>query len=118
MPRLLFQIVCQRRQQLPGVVVLGLLRGAQLAEGPQIRMQAALVVPLGGIAPVVQGVEPHPADVLDLPEEVILLRLRNAAQEDARMGEYQFALVSSDRESDYARFTALLTTLGMRTSLA
>ena len=50
-------------------------------------------------------------------EEVILLRLRNAAEEDARMGEYQFALVSADRESDYARFTALLTTLGMRTGL-
>lgn len=50
-------------------------------------------------------------------EEVILLRLRNAAEEDARQGEYQFALVSADRESDYARFTALLTTLGMRTTL-
>ena len=50
-------------------------------------------------------------------EEVILLRLRNAAEEDARMGEYQFALVSADRESDYARFTALLTALSMRTGL-
>ena len=50
-------------------------------------------------------------------EEVIQLRLRNAAAEDARMGEYQYALVSSDRESDYSRFTALLTTLGMRTTL-
>ena len=50
-------------------------------------------------------------------EEVIQLRLRNAAAEDARMGEYQCALVSADRESDYARFTALLTTLGMRTTL-
>ena len=50
-------------------------------------------------------------------EEVIQLRLRNAAAEDARMGEYQFALVSADRESDYSRFTALLTTLGMRTTL-
>ena len=51
-------------------------------------------------------------------EEVIQLRLRNAAAEDARMAEYQFALVSADRESDYARFTALLTTLGMRTGLS
>ena len=50
-------------------------------------------------------------------EEVILLRLRNAAEEDARQGEYQFALTSADREADYARFTALLTTLGMRTTL-
>jgi guanylate kinase len=50
-------------------------------------------------------------------EEVILLRLRNAAEEDARMDEYQFSLVSADRESDYARFTALLTALGMRTTL-
>ena len=33
-------------------------------------------------------------------EEVIQLRLRNAAAEDARMGEYQFTLVSADRESD------------------
>lgn len=49
--------------------------------------------------------------------EVIQLRLRNAAAEDARMGEYQYALVSADRESDYSRFTALLTTLGMRTTL-
>ena len=50
-------------------------------------------------------------------EEVILLRLRNAAEEDARMNEYQFSLVSADRESDYTRFTALLTALGMRTTL-
>ena len=50
-------------------------------------------------------------------EEVIQLRLRNAAAEDARMGEYQFALVSADRVSDYSRFTALLTTLSMRTTL-
>ena len=51
-------------------------------------------------------------------EEVIQLRLRNAAEEDARQGEYQYALVSADRESDYTRFTALLRTLGMRTSLS
>ncbi len=51
-------------------------------------------------------------------EEVIQLRLRNAAEEDARQGEYQFALVSADRESDYSRFSALLCALGMRTILA
>lgn len=51
-------------------------------------------------------------------EEVIQLRLHNAAEEDARQGEYQFALVSADREHDYAHFTALLTTLGMRTQLS
>ncbi len=50
-------------------------------------------------------------------EDVIQLRLRNAAAEDARQGEYQFALVSGDREQDYSRFLALLTTLSMRTSL-
>lgn len=50
-------------------------------------------------------------------EDVIQLRLHNAAMEDARQGEYQFALVSADKESDYARFTALLSTLSMRTCL-
>ncbi len=50
-------------------------------------------------------------------EDVIQLRLRNAAMEDARQHEYQFALVSADKESDYARFTALLSTLSMRTTL-
>lgn len=50
-------------------------------------------------------------------EDVIQLRLRNAAAEDARQGEYQFALVSGDREHDYARFRALLTALSMRTQL-
>ena len=50
-------------------------------------------------------------------EEVIALRLHNAAMEDARMGEYQYVLVSGDREHDYARFTTLLSALGMRTSL-
>lgn len=51
-------------------------------------------------------------------EDVIRLRLRNAATEDARQGEYQYALVSGDREADYARFLSLLTTLSMRTQLA
>ena len=51
-------------------------------------------------------------------EDVIQLRLHNAAMEDARQGEYQFALVSATKESDYARFTALLSTLAMRTCLA
>ena len=50
-------------------------------------------------------------------EDVIQLRLHNAAEEDARMGEYQFALISADKESDYSRFTALLSTLSMRTGL-
>lgn len=50
-------------------------------------------------------------------EDVIRLRLHNAATEDARCGEYQFELISGDREQDYARFTALLSTLSMRTSL-
>lgn len=50
-------------------------------------------------------------------EDVIRLRLHNAAMEDARSGEYQYLLTSGDREQDYARFTALLTALGMRTAL-
>ncbi len=51
-------------------------------------------------------------------EEVISLRLSNAAMEDARQGEYQFALISGDRDHDYARFTTLLAALSMRTALA
>lgn len=51
-------------------------------------------------------------------EDVILLRLRNAAAEDACMGLYGFTLVSGDRESDYTRFRALLTALSLRTQLA
>ena len=50
-------------------------------------------------------------------EEVIRLRLHNAAQEDARRGEYQYELISADREHDYACFTTLLSALAMRTSL-
>ncbi len=49
--------------------------------------------------------------------EVIALRLRNAAQEDACMPLYQYCLVSSDRETDYAAFEALLKSLNMRVSL-
>ncbi len=51
-------------------------------------------------------------------EEVIQLRLRNAAMEDARRGEYQYELISADREHDYACFTALLSALSMRTALS
>lgn len=51
-------------------------------------------------------------------EEVIQLRLHNAAAENARQKEYQFTLVSGDREQDYSRFTALLNALSMRTILA
>ncbi len=51
-------------------------------------------------------------------EEVIQLRLHNAAMEDARKGEYQFELISGDREHDYKAFTTLLSALSMRTALA
>ncbi len=51
-------------------------------------------------------------------EEVIQLRLHNAAEEDARQGEYQYALISGDREADYSKFLALLAALAMRTQLA
>lgn len=47
-------------------------------------------------------------------EDVIALRLKNAAAEDAERFKYNFILVSGDRESDYARFSALLTALSMR----
>ncbi len=47
-------------------------------------------------------------------EEVIQLRLRNAREEDAQRGEYDYVLVSADREHDFAKFSALLTALGMR----
>lgn len=49
-------------------------------------------------------------------EDVIRLRLRNAAMEDARQGEYQYLLTSADRDHDYALFTTLLTALSMRTA--
>ncbi|MCC8021548.1 MAG: guanylate kinase [Akkermansia sp.] len=49
--------------------------------------------------------------------ETIRLRLRNASAEDACMGLYQYILISGDRESDYARFRALLVSLGLRTRL-
>lgn len=50
-------------------------------------------------------------------EEVIALRLRNAREEDAQIALYEYILDSADRESDYARFTALLEALALRTSL-
>ena len=50
-------------------------------------------------------------------EDTIRLRLHNAAMEDARCGEYQYLLVSGDREHDYARFVSLLAALSMRTQL-
>ena len=50
-------------------------------------------------------------------EEVIQLRLHNAAIENARSGEYQYLLVSSGKEQDYTRFKTLLSSLSMRTAL-
>lgn len=47
-------------------------------------------------------------------DEVIALRLKNAAAEDAESFRYGFVLVSGDRASDYERFSALLTALPMR----
>lgn len=51
-------------------------------------------------------------------EEVILARLDNASGEMARLGSYEFLLVSADRESDYSRFTAIITALGLRTRIS
>ena len=50
-------------------------------------------------------------------EEIIRQRLNNAAGEMARLTSYEFLLVSADRETDYTRFSALLTTLSLRTKL-
>lgn len=50
-------------------------------------------------------------------DEVISLRLRNAAQEDTCLPRYQYCLVSSDRETDYAAFAALLKCQSMRVAL-
>ncbi len=47
-------------------------------------------------------------------EEVISLRLRNAAEEEACINTYQYVLTSSDRESDYASFSSLLHALSLR----
>ena len=49
--------------------------------------------------------------------ETIALRLRNAEQEDACLPQYQYCLVSSDRETDYASFCALLKCQSMRVGL-
>ena len=50
-------------------------------------------------------------------DETISLRLRNAAQEDACLPQYQYCLVSSDREADYAAFSALIKCQSMRVGL-
>lgn len=47
-------------------------------------------------------------------DDIIALRLKNAAAEDAESFRYGFLLVSGNRESDYERFSALLTALSMR----
>ena len=49
--------------------------------------------------------------------ETIALRLRNAEQEDACLPQYRYCLVSSDRETDYASFCALLKCQSMRVGL-
>ena len=41
----------------------------------------------------------------------------NAEQEDACLPQYQYCLVSSDRETDYASFCALLKCQSMRVGL-
>lgn len=50
-------------------------------------------------------------------EETIQLRLRNAQIENARRGEYRYILTSGTRKEDYARFKALLVSLGLRTEI-
>ena len=62
--------------------------------------------------------EPHarPAGRGTDDDEIIALRLRNALEEMARWPEYSYRLISGDREEDYARFIALLTTERLRVS--
>ena len=50
-------------------------------------------------------------------DDIIALRLCNAAEEDACIGNYQYVLTSSDRETDYASFSSLLIALGLRRTL-
>lgn len=49
-------------------------------------------------------------------EETINLRMRNALEEIAHWPLYQYRLLSSAREEDFARFRALVTSERMRTS--
>lgn len=51
------------------------------------------------------------------PENIIRLRLENAFEENKQARLYDYIIESSDRESDYARFSALITALGLRKSL-
>ena len=50
-------------------------------------------------------------------DETISLRLSNAEQEDACLPQYQYCLVSSDRETDYAAFASLIKCQSMRVAL-
>lgn len=50
-------------------------------------------------------------------DDIIALRLANALQEDRQIDLYQYALDSADRETDYVRFSALLSSLALRTTL-
>jgi guanylate kinase len=49
-------------------------------------------------------------------EDVIALRMKNALEEMAHWREYQYCLLSGDREDDYARFMALLAAERLRVS--
>jgi guanylate kinase len=49
-------------------------------------------------------------------EEVIALRLKNAIGEMSHWREYQYRLISSTREEDYARFRSLLVAERLRVS--
>jgi len=49
-------------------------------------------------------------------EETIELRMRNALAEIAHWPRYQFRLISSTREDDFARFRSLVTAERMRVS--
>ncbi len=50
-------------------------------------------------------------------EKIIALRLHNAHEENARIGEYQYRLHSADRDHDFDYFKALLLALSMRNEL-
>jgi guanylate kinase len=51
----------------------------------------------------------------EMPEEELARRLHNAEDEMAHWPEYAYTIVSSDKEADFSRFTAILVAERLRT---
>lgn len=51
----------------------------------------------------------------EMPEEELARRLHNAEEEMSHWSEYDYTIVSSDKEADFARFTAILLAERLRT---